>query len=325
VMLFGMSIVYGLTGSVQLSVIGQTFGKQHIEGQMVPAAVTAVALVIVGFAFKISAAPFHFWAPDTYQGAPVPVAAFLSVASKAAGFTGLMTVCYVGFRDYTDVWAPLLGVLAVLTMTWGNLVAMQQRHMVRLLAYSSVAQAGYMLVPMAVQPSAGEKAYDQAFAATLSYIAIYAVMNLGLFACVVAVSRRTPRNLLVDYRGLVKTSPVLAVVMAFFLLCLAGVPPGIAGMFAKIEVFRASINGDLEWLAVIMAVNTIVAMYYYLRVAFGLFAGVGEPAGDTPLEAPRIPAPVLAAIGITALGALAISFYPDLVLHYTPLSVLASG
>ena len=325
VMLFGMSVVYGLTGSVQLSVIGETFGQQHIDGQMVPAAVMAVALVIVGFAFKISAAPFHFWAPDTYQGAPVPVAAFLSVASKAAGFTGLMTVCYVGFRDYTDVWAPLLGVLAALTMTWGNLVAMQQRHMVRLLAYSSVAQAGYMLVPMAVEASAGEEVYDQAFAATLSYIAIYAVMNLGLFACVIAVARRTPRNLLVDYRGLVRTSPVLAIVTAFFLLCLAGVPPGIAGMFAKIEVFRASINGNLEWLAVIMAVNTVFAMYYYLRVAFGLFAGVGEPSGEAVLETPRIPAPVLAAIGMTVAGALAISFYPDIVLHWTPLSVLASG
>jgi NADH-quinone oxidoreductase subunit N len=320
VMLFGMSIVYGLTGSVQLERIAASFGEQRD----VPAAVAAVSLVIVGFAFKVSAAPFHFWAPDTYQGAPVPVAAFLSVASKAAGFTGLLTVCYVGFADYSDVWGPLLGVLAVLTMTLGNLVAMQQRHMVRLLAYSSVAQAGYMLVPMAVQASAGEEAVTTAFSATLAYIAIYAVMNLGIFACVIAVSRRSPRNLVVDYRGLARSSPLLACVMAFFLFCLAGAPPGLAGLFAKIEVFRASIGGEIEWLGVVMAVNTVFAMYYYLRVAFGLFAGVGE-RGEAPLERVQVPAPIMAAIALTTVAALAISVYPELVLHWTPLSTLASG
>ena len=276
----------------------------------------------------MSAAPFHFWAPDTYQGAPVPVAAFLSVASKAAGFAGLLTVCYVGFPAYSDVWAPLLGVLAAITMTLGNLVAIQQRHMVRLLAYSSIGQAGYILVPLGVAASAGEEAMRTAFAATLSYIAIYAVMNLGVFACVTAVARRTPRNLIVDYRGLVRSSPVLAVTFAFFLFCLAGAPPGLAGLFAKIQVFRATIDGDIVWLGVIMAVNTVFAMYYYLRVAFSLFAGVGEPVEDASLAAPErisVPAPILAAIAITGLAALAIGFYPELVLHFTPLSVLAIG
>ena len=319
VMLFGMSIIYGLTGSLQLTEIATRLGADA----RTPAAAGAVALVIVGFAFKVSAAPFHFWAPDTYQGAPVPVAAFLSVASKAAGFAGLMQVVYIGFRPYSDVWAPLFAVLAVLTMTLGNLVAMQQRHMVRLLAYSSVAQAGYMLVPMAVAGSQGQEAVDGAFAATLAYIAIYAVMNLGAFACVIAVARRTPRNLVADYRGLARSSPVLSCALAFFMLCLAGVPPGFAGLFAKIEVFRASIQGDMTWLAVVMAVNTIFAMYYYLRIAFGLFAGLGE-AGEAPLERVRIPAPVLSAIGVTAVAAIAIGFFPDLVLHFTPLSVLAA-
>jgi NADH-quinone oxidoreductase subunit N len=320
VMLFGMSLIYGLTGSVQLSTIAERLASDP----RTPAGLAAVGLVITGFAFKVSAAPFHFWAPDTYQGAPVPVAAFLSVASKAAGFTGLMAVCFIGFRPYADVWGPLLAVLAVITMTLGNLVAIQQRHMVRLLAYSSIAQAGYMLVPFGVAAaSRGDADLNQAFAATLSYIAIYAIMNLGVFACVIAVARRTPRNMVADYRGLVKTSPVMAVVLAFFLFCLAGAPPGVAGLFAKFVVFRAAIDGQVVWLAVVMAVNTIIAAYYYIKLAFNLFAGVGEPAGEERLPAVSIPAPIVVAIGLTTVAALALSFYPQLMLDLTPRAVFA--
>ncbi|HVE64243.1 MAG TPA: proton-conducting transporter membrane subunit, partial [Mycobacteriales bacterium] len=203
--------------------------------------------------------------------------------------------------------------------------AIQQRHMVRMLAYSSIGQAGYILVPLGVAASAGEAATRTAFAATLSYLAIYAVMNLGVFACVTAVARRTPRNLIADYRGLVKSSPLLALTFAFFLFCLAGAPPGLAGLFAKIQVFRATIDGDIVWLGVVMAVNTVFAMYYYLRVAFSLFAGLGEPAGEAALEPVRVPVPVLAAIGLTVVATAAIGFYPELVLHFTPLSVLAAG
>ncbi|HWL37138.1 MAG TPA: NADH-quinone oxidoreductase subunit N [Frankiaceae bacterium] len=320
VMLFGMSLVYGLTGSLQLEVIA----RELATDARTPAALAAVGLVITGFAFKVSAAPFHFWAPDTYQGAPVPVAAFLSVASKAAGFTGLMAVCFIGFAPYADVWGPLLAVLAVITMTLGNLVAIQQRHMVRLLAYSSVAQAGYMLVPFGVAAAAGGRAdLADAFAATLSYIAIYSIMNLGVFACVIAVARRTPRNLVADYRGLVKTSPVLAVVLAFFLFCLAGAPPGVAGLFAKFVVFRAAVDGQVVWLAVVMAVNTVIAAYYYLKLAFNLFAGLGEPAGEEPLARVRIPAPIVAAIGLTAVAALVLSVYPQVMLDVTPRAVFA--
>jgi NADH-quinone oxidoreductase subunit N len=320
VMLFGMSLVYGLTGSLQLTTIAERLGTDP----RTPAALAAVGLVITGFAFKVSAAPFHFWAPDTYQGAPVPVAAFLSVASKAAGFTGLMTICFIGFRPYADVWGPLLAILAVITMTLGNLVAIQQRHMVRLLAYSSVAQAGYMLVPFGVAASIhGRANLDDAFAATLSYIAIYAVMNLGVFACVIAVARRTPRNLIADYRGLVKTSPVLATTLAFFLFCLAGAPPGVAGLFAKFVVFRAAVDGQVVWLAVVMAVNTVIAAYYYLKLAFNLFAGLGDQPGEEPLAPARIPAAIVAAIGVTAVGALVLSFYPQVMLDVTPRAVFA--
>ena len=321
VMLFGMSLLYGLTGSLHLDEIA----RQLDQDARTPAAVAAVGFVITGFAFKVSAAPFHFWAPDTYQGAPVPVAAFLSVASKAAGFTGLMSVCFIGLAPYADVWGPMLAALAVITMTLGNLVAIQQRHMVRLLAYSSVAQAGYMLVPFGVAASAaGRGNLDEAFAATLSYIAIYGIMNLGVFACVIAVARRTPRNLVADYRGLVKTSPMLAVTMAFFLLCLAGAPPGIAGLWAKFAVFRAAVDGHVAWLAVVMAVNTVIAAYYYLKLTFNLFAGIGEPAGEDALPPARVPAPVVAAIGLTAVASVVLSVNPRPILDVTPKAVIAA-
>ncbi len=319
VMLFGMSIVYGMTGSVQLEVIARQLAAP--EFVRTPAMAAAVGLVVVGFAFKVSAVPFHFWAPDTYQGAPVPVTAFLSVASKAAGFTGLIVVCAVGLRPYADVWGPILAVLAALTMTLGNLVAIQQRHMVRLLAYSSIGQAGYILVPLGITASAAGREgdlLDQGVTAAIAYIAIYAVLNLGLFGCVIAVARRTPRNMIADYRGLVRTSPLLAGAIAFFMLGLAGAPPGLAGLWAKFYVFRAAINGEIVWLAVIMAVNTIIAAWYYLRVAFTVFAGVDEPAGEAPLERSRVPIAVAAAIGLAAVAAVVIGFYPDLVFDYTP-------
>jgi NADH-quinone oxidoreductase subunit N len=319
VMLFGMSLIYGLTGSVHLEEIARAI--ESPEFVRTPAMAAAVGLVIVGFAFKVSAAPFHFWAPDTYHGAPVPVAAFLSVASKAAGFTGLIVICYLGLRPYADVWGPLLAVLATITMSLGNLVALQQRHMVRLLAYSSIGQAGYMLVPLGVAATAAGRdpeVLDAAFAATVAYIAIYAVLNLGVFACVIAIARRTPRNLLVDYRGLWRTSPGLAVAIAFFMLGLAGVPPGLAGLFAKLYVFRSALQGEIIWLAAVMGVNTIIAAVYYLRGAFTVFAGIGHPAGEAPLERVAIPPAVLAAVGITVVAALVIGFYPGLIFDYTP-------
>lgn len=318
VMLFGMSIVYGMTGSVQLEAIARRLASPGFV--QTPAMAAGVALVIVGFAFKVSAAPFHFWAPDTYQGAPVPVAAFLSVASKAAGFTGLIVVCSVGLRPYAFVWGPLLAVLATLTMTLGNLVAVQQKHMVRLLAYSSIGQAGYMLVPLslAATTNPSDDVLNRAVAATVAYIAIYAVLNLGVFGCVIAVARHTPRNLVADYRGLVRTSPLLAAALAFFMLGLAGVPPALAGLIAKVYVFRSAIDNKMGWLAAVMAVNTVIAAWYYLRIAFTVFAGAGEPVGEAPLERPRVPVAVVAAIAISVVAAVAIGFYPDLVLRYGP-------
>ena len=197
VMLFGMSLVYGFTGSLQLGPIAERLAQLGDE----PAAVMAVFLVITGFAFKVSAAPFHFWAPDTYEGSPVPVAAYLSVASKAAGFAGLLQVTFVAFPSYARYWAPAFAVLAAFTMLLGNVIALAQTNIVRLLAYSSVAQAGYMLVPFAAGSSANPAVREEAFQAVLVYLLIYAFTNLGAFAVVTLVSQRQPANLITTTPG----------------------------------------------------------------------------------------------------------------------------
>jgi NADH-quinone oxidoreductase subunit N len=271
--------------------------------------------VLAGFAFKVAAVPFHFWAPDVYQGAPLPVAAFLSVVSKAAGFAGLAIVVALGFPAYGYVWGPVLAVVAAVTMTLGNLVALRQRSAIRLLAWSSIAQSGYMLAPLAV----GDERLPEAVAATVAYAAIYSVMNIGAFAVVTGFRRRPGAppagpapawDGLDDYRGLARRTPATAAAMAFFLICLAGLPPGVMGLFAKIVVFRATVAGGVTWLAVVMAVNTVIGLYYYLAWAARLFAA---PAGEPP-RMPRGGA-VRAAIAAAAAAAVVLSVAPQLVLQ----------
>jgi NADH-quinone oxidoreductase subunit N len=266
--------------------------------------------VIAGFGFKVAAVPFHFWAPDVYQGAPLPVAAFLSVVSKAAGFAGLTLVLTAGFWPFGDTWGPLMGVLSAATMTLGNLVALRQREAIRLLAWSSVAQSGYMLAPLAggarVRP-------HEAMTATAAYVAMYAIMNIGAFAVVTVVARRGGREL-DDYRGLVRSNPGTAAALAFFLVCLAGLPPGVMGLLAKVVVFKAAVSGAAIWLAVIMAVNTVIGLYYYLGWAARLFA----PAHGKPIRVGRAAG---IAIAVSLAGAVVVSVAPELVLHAAALAV----
>jgi NADH-quinone oxidoreductase subunit N len=306
VMLFGISLVYGVTGAMHLDRVAAALARTPAD--LRPVAAVGVVMVIAGFAFKVAAVPFHFWAPDVYQGSPLPVAAFLSVVSKAGGFAGLVITVAVGLPSYGHVWGPVIAVMAAATMTLGNLVALRQRHAVRLLAWSSVAQSGYMLAPLAV----GSKRLPDAVAATTAYVALYAVMNIGAFAVVAAVVRRRPRNLLVDYRGLARTDPWTAAALAFFLICLAGLPPGVMGLFAKIVVIRATVAGDVLWLAVVMAVNTVLGLYYYLAWAVRLFA---EPPAEAPAGRPRTGWAVGLAIAAAAAGAVVLSVAPQLVLQ----------
>ncbi|MFN2613509.1 MAG: NADH-quinone oxidoreductase subunit N [Actinomycetota bacterium] len=316
VMLFGMSLIYGVARSTNLEAIATALqGRVHD-----PLVFASILLVVVGFAFKVSAVPFHFWAPDTYEGSPVPVAAFLSVASKAAGFAGLLQICFIAFRYQTNVWAPGFAILAALTMTVGNVVALQQTQMVRLLAYSSIAQAGYMLLPFGVVANQGATVQRNAFGASLTYILIYSFINLGAFAVAIAVGRAKPANLISDYDGLGQRDPKLAIARLVFLLGLAGMVPNVAGFFAKFVVFRAAIDGHATWLAAVMVLNTVVGLYYYLSVGARMF--LRQPSDAEPVRAPVL---IAAALVLLVLVVAAVSIYPELFNHFSPHSTLIAG
>ncbi|WP_078600819.1 NADH-quinone oxidoreductase subunit N [Streptomyces violens] len=322
VMLLGVSFVYAATGSMHLAQVAEALTQP--DPRLDVLAKAGVALTLVGFAFKTAAAPFHFWVPDTYVGAPLPVAAYLSVVGKAVGFSGLIVVTVKAFPSYSDVWGPVLAVLAALTMTVGNVAALRQRpdrahSAVRLLAWSSVGQAGYLLVPIASAAYSDDAAH--AIGSTVAYALMYAAVNLGAFAVAALVARTHPGNRIADYRGLYAAHPVYALALGFFLLCLAGLPPGIIGLFAKVTVFSAAVDAGLAWLAVVMAVNVVIALYYYLQWTAVLFrapegASEGAPEGEVRPARPRIPAPLATAVGLTALVGIALSGAPQLVLRF---------
>ncbi len=297
VMLYGMSLLYGLSGSTLLTDIGAAVSA----GETRPFITLGVVLVIVGFAFKVSAVPFHTWAPDTYEGAPTPVTAFLAVSSKAAGFVALLQVVLVAFAGRDDVVGPLMWVLAAVTMTVGNLIALRQTNIVRLLAYSGVAQAGFMLAPLAVIGSNS----GGALRAVVTYLLIYAAMNLGAFAVVLAVARKTRSAEIESWGGLFEYAPGLTVLMTLFLFSLAGIPP-LGGWLAKFVVFRALIQPDLTaggvTLAVVVGVNSVIALYYYANVAREMWM---KPVPDGDRTAVRVPFSLTAALALSVVVTLA--------------------
>ena len=316
ILLFGMSLVYGLTGELTFSGIAAQAAALNLVDE--PAFVLAVIFVLVGFGFKISAVPFHFWAPDTYQGAPTPVAAYLSVGSKAAGFVGLLVVCYQAFAPVKEIWGPILWVLAAASMTVGNLIALRQTNIVRLLGFSSVAQGGFILVPFAMAATYDSVGLEDAFFASVTYMIIYAFMNLGAFAVVIAAANRVGGGEMDDWAGMGRHSPMLAGLVAVFFFSLAGVPP-LAGWFAKFVMFRAVIGAfDSTWavvLAVIAAVNAVIALFYYARVVKTVFMD------DVPVSAPmpelKATSPSLGlALGLTTAAVVAAGFFPQILAFF---------
>ncbi|MFN2557185.1 MAG: NADH-quinone oxidoreductase subunit N [Nitriliruptorales bacterium] len=282
VMLFGLSFVYGEAGTTALEGVADTLRG---DARPDPILLGSLLMVIVGFGFKVSAVPFHFWAPDTYSGSPLPVTAMLAVASKAAGFAGLLAICFIAFEPYASAWAPTMGVLSVVTMTIGNLIALQQRDIVRLLAYSSVAQAGYMLLPFGLAQAGGGFVNQLAVQAVVFYLVAYAIMNVGAFAVVIAVHRRTGRRAIADYAGLGYSSPLLAIGMTVFLLSLGGAPLTV-GLWAKFVVFQAAAAAGQYVLAAFLVLNTILAMFYYLAVVRTMW--YGEPDRPGPRLRPGL-------------------------------------
>jgi NADH-quinone oxidoreductase subunit N len=301
-MLYGMSLLYGITGTTNLGEISDSLSG---ASSLLDVAALSIFFIVVGFGFKISVFPFQWWVPDTYEGAPVPIAAFLSVASKTAGFVGLFQVMFIGLAPLADNWRPLFAIIGIVTMTFGNLVAIQQRNIVRLLAYSSIAQAGYMVLPLGVA-SAGDAALNNRilFAST-AYLMIYAFMEYGAFSSAIAIGRATGSYEIKDYSGLFGRSPVLTLAMTGFLMSLAGIPP-FAGWWAKFVVFGVLISGGGLWLAVAMAVNTVISLFYYAAIARRMFV---EPAETT--EEIRVPIRLGGAIAVTALAVLILGIVPD--------------
>ena len=238
VMLYGMSLIFGGTGSTLIVEIGDqvagSFGQK-------PVAVLGIIFTLVGFAFKVSAVPFQNWAPDTYEGAPTPVTAFLSVASKSAGFVAMLQLVFIGFFGRSDVIRPFMFILAVLTMTVGNVIALRQTNVVRLFAYSSVAQAGFILAPFAVVGAGSADTSAKVLSSIVLYLLIYTVVNLGAFAVIITVSRRTRSGELASWGGLFTYAPGLALAMAVFLFALGGIPPAV-GWFAKFQLFTAVVS-----------------------------------------------------------------------------------
>ncbi len=319
VMLYGMSLIYGLTGQLELHAIAS--GLAGMSGPHLTLAKVAILFVVVGFAFKVSAVPFQFWAPDTYEGAPVPVAAFLGVASSAAGFAGLLQLMFVAFVGQASFWAPIFAVLSVLTMTLGNLVALRQRQTIRLLAYSGIAQSGYILLPFALV-STDAAVNQKSFQAAVVYILIYAVMNIGAYAVATAVAERKPSLQVEDFAGLAKTAPLLAVAMTAFMVSLAGVPPT-GGFWAKLGIFAAAIQrgGIGPWLAAIMVVNSVISVGYYFLIPRAMI--FEEPAEDEVRTA--TPALLGFVVGLSMVVIVAIFVLPDALFRLGELSSLAFG
>lgn len=255
IMLYGISLVYGLFGTTDLSAISSDMAAGGINGLV---SIVLLVLILAGISFKCSLVPFHMWVPDAYQGAPTAVTAFLSVGPKAVGFAVLLRIFTGSFSAFHTELVGLMTLVAVFTMTVGNVIAISQTNIKRMLGYSSIAQAGYMLIGFIVGTASGMEGL-------FYYLFAYAIMNLGAFGCVILVSNSIKSDAIEDYAGLSKKDPAAAFMLSIFLLSLTGVPP-LAGFWGKFMVFNAAIQSKFVLLAVVGVINSVVAAYYYMRV-----------------------------------------------------------
>jgi NADH-quinone oxidoreductase subunit N len=304
VMLYGLSFLFGEAGGTSFAAIASYVSS---PGDHVALMRIAIFMVIVGMAFKVSAVPLHFWAPDAYQGAPIPVAAFLSVTVKIAGFVALLEVLTVALPGARAVWAPIVFGLAIATMVVGNLVALKQSDAVRLLAYSAIAQSGYILIPLAV--AHGSDAQTKVLQSTFEYLAIYAVANLGAFAAVLGVARVTKVTSLDSFDGLFHRSPALASALAVFILSLAGIPP-LGGWFAKFIVVRDAISVESVpsvTIALVAVLTTAIGLVYYLSFIRRLWLDPAGESADTTVGGSTNVSPSLAVVFGLAAVALVVS------------------
>ncbi|MBX3062565.1 MAG: NADH-quinone oxidoreductase subunit N [Anaerolineae bacterium] len=311
IMLYGMSLLYGLTGYTNIYVIGQRVVENYAATSgsvefMIPI-ILSMLMIAVGFGFKVSAVPFHFWTPDVYEGAPTPVTAYISVASKAASFAVLARVFLAVFQNpqvepLTIVTVQLVAIIAAVTMTLGNLLALVQKNIKRLLAYSSIAQAGYALIGVAAIAANPGALVGAGTAAIGFYMAMYVLTNLAGFGVIILFANATGSEEIKDFAGLGRRNFGLAMVMTIALLSLAGIPPA-AGFVGKFFLFRAAVDANLTWLAIVGVLNSIVALYYYLVVIKVMFVDRSEDESKPiPVSMPYVVALGISTIAVILIG-----------------------
>jgi NADH-quinone oxidoreductase subunit N len=309
ILLYGMSLMYGLSGTTNLRAMATIFAGQERD----PRLALAVILVVAGVGFKIAAVPFHMWAPDVYEGAPTPITAFLSVGSKAASFAMLLRIFIEGLPSMSADWRMLFEALAIITMTIGNLAALTQTNLKRMLAYSSIAHAGYVLIGIVAGTPRG-------VSATLIYLLIYSFMQLGAFAVIVMMRRQdVVGDELKDFAGLHVRHPLAAFAMLLFMLSLGGIPPT-AGFMGKFWLFGAAIEAGYVWLAVIGVLNSAVSLYYYIRIV--VFMYLKPPtAGSQPVMNPSLSL----ALAVAVVATLVLGIYPRALFDFAESSARTLG
>ena len=309
VLLYGMSLMYGLSGTTNLRVMAIAFAGQEQD----PRLVLAVILMVAGVGFKIAAVPFHMWAPDVYEGAPTPITAFLSVGSKAASFAMLLRIFIEGLPSMNADWRLLFVVLAIVTMTVGNVAAVTQTNVKRMLAYSSIAHAGYVLIGVVVGTARG-------VSAMLIYLLIYSFMQLGAFTIIVLLRRRDViGDELKDFSGLHFRNPFAAFAMLLFMLSLGGIPPT-AGFMGKLWLFGAAIESGYGWLAVIGVLNSAISLYYYVRIVVFMYL-MKDTMGSRPTTSPSL----AIALGVGVAATLVLGLYPRALFEFAEASARTLG
>jgi NADH-quinone oxidoreductase subunit N len=317
VLLFGMALVFGFTGKTQLGEIARVIQALSLSGVLAsPGLILGMVLMVAGFGFKIAAIPFHMWVPDVYEGAPTPITAYLSVASKAAGFAIILRVFYsaFGLPSWLSLdWGLIFAVLAAIGMTLGNIVAIPQANIKRMLGYSSIAQAGYLMVGLAtvgLSPAADILGRS----GLLFFLASYALTNLGAFTAIIAISGKLDSDLIQDYSGMGRRAPLLALALTLCLISLIGMPPA-AGFIAKFYIFSGAVQHGLLWLVIIAVINSVISAYYYLRVVKVMW--LGEPASEEKVPSSGA---LRLALSLSCLGVLLLGIIPGYVMKLAELA-----
>jgi NADH-quinone oxidoreductase subunit N len=316
VLLFGMALVFGFTGQTQLGAIARSIQTMSLAGVLSsPGLIAGIILMVAGFGFKIAAVPFHMWVPDVYEGAPTPITAYLSVGSKAAGFAVILRVFYsaFGMPHWLSLdWGLLFAILAAVGMTLGNVIALPQTNIKRMLGYSSIAQAGYLLVGMAsvhiFLPASSYLPSVTGQSGLLFFLASYALTNLGAFIAIIAISNKLDSDLISDYAGMAKRAPVLALALTLCMISLIGMPPA-AGFMAKFYIFSGAVQQGLLWLVIVAVINSVISAYYYLRVVKVMWM-------DKPVSRSKVPssAALRVALALSCLGVLLLGIIPGFVM-----------